>query len=65
MRAGGPIVGAALAGALVAGIVCAEPLHAFAPAAAGTGFEESFARVLEEGGVVAAAPPELSLEEAA
>jgi len=64
VRAPGRIIGAALAGALAAGLACAEPIHGFAPAAAGTGFEESFARVLAEGGVVSAPPPELSLEAA-
>jgi len=48
----------ALAAALLAGVALAETSPGFAPAAAGTGFEASFERVLEDGGV--AAPPEVA-----
>ncbi|HTR01998.1 MAG TPA: DUF2279 domain-containing protein [Thermoanaerobaculia bacterium] len=48
----------ALAGAIAAGSALAEPLQALTHAAAGTGFEESFARVLEDGGVHIEAPIE-------
>ena len=64
MRLRTRLLGGALAGVLVAGIVSAEPVHGFTRAAAGTGFEESFARVLEEGGVVAAPSPDLALDAA-
>lgn len=58
MRAGAGALAGALAAALLAGVASAETLPGFAPAAAGTGFEASFERVLESGGVIA--PPDLA-----
>jgi hypothetical protein len=55
-RAG--VLAGALAAALLAGVASAEVLPEFAPAAAGTGFEASFERVLEAEGAIA--PPELA-----
>ncbi|HKD16605.1 MAG TPA: hypothetical protein VKG23_01965, partial [Thermoanaerobaculia bacterium] len=52
----------ALAAALLAGVASAETPPGFAPAAAGTGFEASFERVLEAGGAVD--PPALAASNA-
>jgi hypothetical protein len=57
VRARAGALAGALAAALLAGVALAET-PGFAPAAAGTGFEASFERVLEDGGVVA--PPALA-----
>jgi hypothetical protein len=51
------VVAAALAGASLARSAGAAPVHGFASAAAGTGFEESFARALQEEGLVPASAP--------
>ncbi len=56
MRGLARVVAVALAGALLARSGGAEPVHAFAAAAAGSGFEESFARALQEEGLAPAAP---------
>lgn len=60
MRAAARVLGGALAGALLAGAVCAEPIYGFSRAAAGTGFAESFERAFEAGGIPGAEPPSLA-----